>query len=67
MDYNFPYPYPDIYNMYNMNLSVINQPDSLGATCDFQPYSFYLGGKRTYVGLPNNPDYELGPLIRQSL
>jgi len=57
----FPYPYPDtVYNMYNMNLSVINQPDSLGSACDFQPYSFYLGGKRTYLGLPNNPDYELG-------
>jgi len=57
------YPYRDsVYNMYNMNLSVINQPDSLGAACDFQPYSFYLGGKRTYLGLPNNPDYELGAL-----
>ena len=56
----FPYPYQDtVYNMYNMNLSVINQPDSLGIACDFQPYSFYLGGKRTYLGLPNNPDYEL--------
>ena len=59
----FPYPYQDtVYNMYNMNLSVINQPDSLGIACDFQPYSFYLGGKRTYLGLPNNPDYELGAL-----
>jgi|JRYD01.1.fsa_nt_gb hypothetical protein len=57
----FPYPYQDtVYNMYNMNLSVINQPDSLGTACNFQPYSFYLGGKRTYVGLPNNPDYDLG-------
>lgn len=55
------YPYADsMYNIYNMNLSVINQPDSLGAACDFQPYSFYLGGKRTYWGLPNNPDYDLG-------
>jgi len=44
-----------------MNLSVINQPNNLGAACDFQPFSFYLGGHRTYVGLPNNPDYELGP------
>jgi hypothetical protein len=48
--------------MYNMNLSVINQPDSLGSLCDFQPYSFYLGGKRTYLGLPNNPDYDLPAL-----
>ncbi|MCX6292359.1 MAG: T9SS type A sorting domain-containing protein, partial [Bacteroidetes bacterium] len=45
----------------NMNISVINQPDSLGAACDFQPFSFYLGGHRAYVGLPNNPNYELGP------
>ncbi|MEO8145977.1 MAG: T9SS type A sorting domain-containing protein [Bacteroidia bacterium] len=60
---NFPYPYADsVYNMYNMNLGVINSPDSLGAACNFQPYSFYLGGKRTYYGLPNNPDYDLGPL-----
>ena len=60
----FNYPYPDsMYNMYNMNLSVINSPDSLGAACDFQPYSFYLGGKRTYWGLPNNPDYDLAPLV----
>jgi hypothetical protein len=61
--FNAPYPYADsLYNMYNMNLSVINQPDSLGSLCDFQPYSFYLGGKRTYLGLPNNPDYDLPPL-----
>jgi hypothetical protein len=59
----FPYPYADtMYNVYNMNLGVINSPDSLGTACDFQPYSFYLGGKRTYWGLPNNPDYELGAL-----
>ena len=24
--------------------------------------SFYLGGKRTYLGLPNNPKYDLGAL-----
>ncbi|MEO8086552.1 MAG: T9SS type A sorting domain-containing protein [Bacteroidota bacterium] len=64
--YNFiinPFPYADsIYNTYNMNLSVINAPDSVGAACNFQPYSFYLGGKRTYFGLPNNPNFELGPV-----
>lgn len=42
---------------------MINAPDLPGATCNFQPYSFYLGGKRTYWGLPNNPDYDLGPLL----
>jgi hypothetical protein len=59
----FCFPYPDsVYNIHNMNLSVINHPDSLGAACDYQPFSFYLGGKRTYYGLPNNPNYNLGPL-----
>ncbi|MBK7965633.1 MAG: hypothetical protein IPK10_10340 [Bacteroidetes bacterium] len=58
------YPYQDTsYNVYNTNLSVINQPDSLGLACDFQPFSFYLGGARTYNGLPNNPDYELGAWV----
>ncbi|MBK9639501.1 MAG: T9SS type A sorting domain-containing protein [Bacteroidetes bacterium] len=56
--------YPDTFYTYiNQNLSVINQPDSLGLACDFQPFSFYLGGARTYYGLPNNPDYELGAWV----
>ncbi len=64
-DWGFPgYPYPDsVYNQYNMNLGVINSPDNLGAACNFQPFSFYLGGKRTYSGLPNNPNYELGSWV----
>jgi hypothetical protein len=58
--FNFNYPYADtMYNMYNMNLSVINTPDSPGISCNFTPYSFYLGGARTYWGLPNNPNYDL--------
>ena len=57
-------PYPDtLFTTINSNLSVINQPDSLGLACDFQPFSFYLGGARTYYGLPNNPDYELGAWV----
>jgi hypothetical protein len=57
------YPYQDTaYNYVNMNLSVINDPDQPGFACNFQPYSFNLGGKRTYWGLPNNPDYELEAL-----
>ncbi len=58
------YPYDSTnYFMENMNLTVINQPNRVGAlACDVQPYSFYLGGKRTYLGLPNNPNYDLGPL-----
>ncbi|MBK6989144.1 MAG: T9SS type A sorting domain-containing protein [Bacteroidia bacterium] len=60
-------PYPNDSSTFyteNMNLTVINQPNRVGAlACDIQPYSFYLGGKRTYLGLPNNPNYDLGPLV----
>ena len=57
------YPYPDtVYSIYNSYLGVINSPENLGVACDFQPYSFYLGGKRSYYGLPNNPDYDLPAL-----
>jgi len=60
---NYPFPYPDTtYNMYNTNLSVINSPDSAGLACDYQAYSVHLPTCRTYLGLPNNPDYELGKL-----
>jgi hypothetical protein len=64
-DCGFQWLYCDTSSFFteNMNLSVINHPDSLGAACDFQPYSFYLGGHRSYVGLPNNPNYELGKLV----
>lgn len=54
-------PYDDsMRNMYNENLSVIEFPDSPGVACSYQPFSFYLAGKRTYLSLPNNPNYELG-------
>ncbi len=57
-------PYPDsLFTTINNNLSVINYPDSLGAACAFQPFSFNLGAGRTYFGLPNNPDYELGAWV----
>jgi len=56
-------PYSDADRNYiNENLSVINSPDSFGAACDFTPFSFYLGGKRTYISLPNNPNYDLAPV-----
>jgi hypothetical protein len=57
---NFNFPYPDTtFNVYNTHLSVINSPNSMGTACNFTPFSFYLGGNRTYYGLPNNPDYDL--------
>ncbi len=56
-------PYADTMRNYiNENLGVINNPDITGSGCNFAPFSFYLGGKRTYYGLPNNPNYSLGPL-----
>ncbi|MBI4947239.1 MAG: T9SS type A sorting domain-containing protein, partial [Bacteroidetes bacterium] len=55
--------WPDtIFDTINMNLSVINFPNSIGVACDFQPYSFFLGGKRSYASLPNMPNYNLGAL-----
>jgi hypothetical protein len=63
MSYKSYYPYEDtMYNYINMNLGVINFPDSLGQACNFLPFSFYLGGKRSYVALPNNPNYDLPAL-----
>jgi len=62
--YPWGFPYEDsMYNYVNMNLGVINNPDVVGSGCNFAPFSFYLGGKRTYYGLPNNPNYSLGPLV----
>jgi hypothetical protein len=29
----------------------------------FFVWDFYLGGKRTYYGLPNNPDYNMGAWV----
>ena len=61
--YPHGFPYQDsMRNYVNENLGVINNPDVMGAGCNFSPFSFYLGGKRTYYGLPNNPNYSLGPL-----
>jgi hypothetical protein len=59
--YETGYPYADtIHNIYNENLSVINYPDSLGFACNFQPFSFYLGGNQCYWGLPTIANYALG-------
>jgi hypothetical protein len=59
--YDYLYCYGTM-NTTNSNLSVINYPDSLSIACDFQPFSFYLGGHKAYVGLPNNHNYELDTL-----
>jgi hypothetical protein len=45
------------------NLSVINSPNSLGTACNFQAFSFYVGPHgTTFLGLPNFPNYNLGPM-----
>ena len=59
--YDYLYCYGTV-NTTNSNISVINYPDSSGVACDFQPFSFYLGGHKAYVGLPNNHNYELDTL-----
>ncbi|MBK7107738.1 MAG: hypothetical protein IPH61_00925 [Bacteroidetes bacterium] len=50
--YVFGYP--------NMNLSVINSPNNLGLSCDFDTLSLGLNGKGGTFVLPNICDYSLG-------
>ena len=57
----FPYP-NNFYSPDNMYLASIDSPNVKGTGCSYNPYSIYLGSKRCYFGLPNNPDYELGAL-----
>ena len=44
------------------SLGVINNPDVVGVGCNFSPTGFDLGGRRTYVGLPNTPTDNLGKI-----
>jgi len=60
--YDYLYCYGTV-NTTNSNLSVINYPDSSGTSCDYQAFSFYLGGHKAYYGLPNNHNYELGAWV----
>jgi hypothetical protein len=58
--YYASYPYNSTYYPVEAtHLSVINEPDKFGAACDFQPFSFSLGGNRVYWEFPNNPNYDL--------
>ena len=47
---------------YNMNLSTIEYPNEEGIACTIDTNSVYLNGRRTILGLPNFPNYILGPL-----
>ena len=51
-----------IYSEETMNLNVINFPDVEGVSCDVDSNSIWLGGRRSLYGLPNYPNYNLGPL-----
>lgn len=47
------------------NLYVINNPDSIGLLCDLDTLAIPLGGLSLppFSGLPNMPNYNLGPLV----
>jgi hypothetical protein len=44
----------------NQYLSVINSPNDSGLLCNFVPYQTWLGGHKSWIGLPNIPNYNLG-------
>lgn len=49
--------------IFNKHLSVIQHPEKAGQACDFEANAFYLGDSAyTSFGLPNFPNYNLGPL-----
>ncbi|MGR6088361.1 MAG: T9SS type A sorting domain-containing protein [Arcticibacter sp.] len=50
----------NVFTNENMNLTVINDPDVYGPGCNLAPYSFSLGGRRSFLGLPNMQNYNLG-------
>lgn len=55
------YPFEDTaISPVNTHLSVINTPDSGGLSCNYVGLGQYLGGYRTYLGLPKNINVTLG-------
>jgi hypothetical protein len=51
-----------IYDAFNMSISYIENPNASGLSCDFYYLGQYLGGKRSFFGLPNIPNFGIGPL-----
>ncbi len=46
-------------------LSVIVNPDLLGSACDFIPNAVYLGGKQSFLGLPDIiPNYNIAGTVQ---
>lgn len=53
----------EVYNSKNQNLCVINKPDLLFPTCDFDTNTVSIFPRRVQeLGLPNMPNYNLGAL-----
>ncbi len=50
------------YNLYSTKLSVINEPNNLGSTCNFEALAIDLNNHIAWWGLPNMPNYNLGIL-----
>ena len=61
--YSVPYCDSCAFDTVSMYLGVINSPDSNGILCAFAPFSFYLGGNRTYSCLPKMPNYNIGVAV----
>jgi len=51
-----------IFTNKNMNLCVINEPNLLGAACNIDTSTIWLGGRRAITGLPNMVNYSLGAI-----
>ncbi|MBK9637036.1 MAG: T9SS type A sorting domain-containing protein [Bacteroidetes bacterium] len=63
LDSIYCYPFSDsAYSPVNTHLSVINEPDSFGLTCNYVGLGQYLNGFKTYGALPNDVNLGLGPL-----
>ncbi|MBK8343713.1 MAG: T9SS type A sorting domain-containing protein [Bacteroidetes bacterium] len=52
----------NIFTYKNMNLCVINEPNLLGAACNIDTSTIWLGGRRAITGLPNMVNYSLGAI-----
>lgn len=50
-------------SVYNLHLSVINDPDQLGMACDFDTATISLEGNYSLFGLPNSPYYNMPSVV----
>ena len=55
----------DSANQANYHLSIIHDPNQPGAACNFTYASLWLQGRRSTLSLPNLPNFNLPPLVRQ--